>query len=134
MADIPTINQSELNRLAQELFDLRRALAPFAEYARGLPPVVPEQHRFTDDGAALTASVMRKDYVITFAHLRHALHLLTRLEAEDEARILRNTEARMVGPHPVVTCAGCGVEMMRESLGAATDCPYCKHPLSKGTS
>lgn len=95
------IKQSELNRLVQQLHELREALRPFAVFAAALPPVIPGKTRLTDEGPAVSAKPFHNpagdEAVITFKDLRHARTLLLRLEGEDEARVLAAAERTMAG-------------------------------------
>jgi hypothetical protein len=50
------IKQSELNRLVQQLKDLREALAPFAFFGSSLPPIDPEVQRITTPGRCSTST------------------------------------------------------------------------------
>ena len=118
-----TIRQSELNRLAQQLHDLREALRPFADFATGLPPVYPDTPRMTDAGVAFTTSPFGVNYVITFAHLRRAKELLTELEAEDIRRNIEKAEVDILGE----TCSGCGCRYCApEGHDVPGYCPTCE--------
>jgi hypothetical protein len=105
-----TISQSELNRLAQQLQDLREALKPFAVFADALPPVIPGWPRLTDAGPAVTSSPLGKNYIITFADLRAAKALLDRLETEDSERVIEGAELQMAS----FDCAHCGAKCLPE--------------------
>lgn len=118
--DMATIKQSELNRLAQQLQDLRAALRPFATFAKSLPPIIPDQPRLTDAGPAFTTSPLGKNHIITFADLRCALALLDQLEAEDEARHVADAEEKM----GKVRCAFCGHTFVQLTAGY-TGPSYC---------
>lgn len=98
------IHQSELNRLVQQLHDLRRALRPFAVFAESLPRVEPGTPRITDSGPMIYASVVMKDYVLTYADLRRAKALLDGLDDEDTLRVAESAELLLGG----FACAHCG--------------------------
>jgi len=123
------INQSELNRLAQQLHDLREALRPFAVFAESLPTVEPGASRVTDVGPMIYASVVMKDYVLSYAHLRDAKALLDRLEAEDAARVIENAELRLAG----FDCEHCGnrvVPVVGGLVGyCSLECQEAEHKL-----
>jgi hypothetical protein len=114
-----TITQSELNRLAQELEDLRNALRPFAIFAEALPPVIDGSPRLTDSGPAFTTAPLGKNYIITFADLRNARALLDKLEHQDFERMLQKTEAQMAS----VVCPECkGVFVRTDSAFCSPHC------------
>jgi hypothetical protein len=91
-----TITQSEINRLVQQLVDLRKALEPFAAFAECLPPVVEGDPRITDaEGVALNCYYLMENYSITFGHLRAAKGLLEGLKKEDVERWVKFAEEKM---------------------------------------
>ena len=96
-ADTRVINQSELNRLAQEIHDLREALRPFAIFAEALPPIIDNQPRITDDGVILAASPAGRTYKVTCTELRRAKTLLDSLEAQDVVRVDTDDVTKYLG-------------------------------------
>lgn len=130
---VKTINQSELNRLVQQIHDLREALRPFAVFAGGLPKVVDNQPRLTDWGPAFTTGSFGEDRVLTFADLRHAKALLDGLEAEDVERHIFIAEEAILK----VPCHACGLllpeNMLRKVRGMNADgeqfCWMCIPPF-----
>jgi hypothetical protein len=93
---VKTIAQSEINRLVQQLVDLRGALEPFAAFAECLPPVVEGDPRITDaEGVALNCYYLMENYSITFGHLRAAKGLLEGLKKEDVERWVKFAEEKM---------------------------------------
>jgi hypothetical protein len=88
------ITQSELNRLGQQLVDLRKALQPFATFAESLPPII-DTPRLTDAGPMVCAAPLGKNHIITFADIRRAKTLLDALEAEDYERWVRSAEEKI---------------------------------------
>jgi hypothetical protein len=90
------ITQSEVNRLVQQLVDLRAALEPFAAFAACLPAVMEGQSRITDtEGTALNCYYLGENYSITFGHLRAAKALLEGLKKEDFERWVTFAEEKM---------------------------------------
>ena len=119
-----TITQSELNRIAQQLQDLRDALQPFADYAKGLPPIIPGVHRDTDDkGTHVNSFTGGKNYNVTFGDFRRARALLDKLLEEDEARLILQTENDMAGKE----CAyhGCGKHFVNTQPAADGSDLFC---------
>jgi hypothetical protein len=104
MPTIKTINQSELNRLVEQLQELREALKPFADFAESLTPVVLGVRRLTDEDAFHVEMKLGKNYVITFADLRRAKAVLDRLNGEDDQRAIDQAEENMIGTR----CSTCG--------------------------
>ncbi len=95
-----SITQSELNRLVQQLADLRVALEPFAAFAECLPEVVEGSPRVTDsEGVALNCFYLGKNYNITFGNLRLAKALLEALKKEDFERWVKVAEDKMGPSH-----------------------------------
>lgn len=117
MATVKQIKGSELERLCQQLVDLREALKPFAEFAACLPPVVPGDPRITDDGTLVNVYQLQKNYNITCAHLRQAKALLDRLYDEDNARYVEIAELAATGLH----CSHCLNLFAPPGSGALTD-------------
>lgn len=115
----PTIHQSELNRLVQQLHHLREALRPFAHFADALPAVQPnpnESPRLTDVGPALAAKNPRNplgpEHVITFADFRHAKMLLDQLETDDYKRFMGQVERKMMGVPDLCVARDCQKPIM----------------------
>jgi hypothetical protein len=93
---VKVITQSEINRLVQQLADLREALEPFAAFAECLPEVVEGSPRVTDsEGVALNCFYLEKNYNITFGNLRQAKALLEALKKEDFERWVKVAEEKM---------------------------------------
>lgn len=109
----PTIHQSELNRLVQQLHHLREALRPFARFAEALPDMAPpgSPPRLTDVGPAFAAknprNPMGDEHVITFADIRHAKTLLDNLEKADFTRFIEKTEREIMGVPEVCMTRDC---------------------------
>lgn len=97
-----TIQQSELNRLLEQLHELRQTLLPFARFAAALPPVIDGQHRLTDDGVALSCKKMSdptgSEAVVTFADFRRAKYVIDLLEEADHKRLLSRFEEKLSEP------------------------------------
>jgi hypothetical protein len=77
------IKQSELNRLCQQLHDLREALRPFATIGALVPADA--------DGPLLRAH----GHTVTLDDLRRAAALLRSLEHEDTVRWVEDAEVKM---------------------------------------
>lgn len=105
------IHQSELNRLVEQLRALREALRPFAIFGDALPEVIPGHPRITDAGPAFACKSPRdptgEERVITFADLRAAHALLTKLEADDERRFMDRVVRKMAGVSDTCTALNC---------------------------
>jgi hypothetical protein len=93
-----SIRQSELNRLVQQLVELREALKPFAIFGSSLPPIDPSCPRITDSGVMFNVYANMVNYNITCTDLRRAKDLLEKLAAEDYDRLVEVTEQKMLGP------------------------------------
>lgn len=91
---------AELNRLCQQLVDLREALKPFAGFADLIKPEVPD----------ITTAFMfvreQGSYFVTAGQIRHAAALLKQLEEEDTTRHILIAESAMATTEE--TCAYCG--------------------------
>lgn len=115
----PTIHQSELNRLVQQLHHLREALRPFVHFAEALPDPQPDPNeppRLTDVGPALAVKNPRNpagpEHVITFADFRHAKMLLDQLESEDHKRFIAQVERKMLGVPDLCVALDCQKPIM----------------------
>ena len=124
-----SIKQSELNRLVEQINQLREALEPFALFGDALPPVIAGQPRLTDEGPMLNAGPFGVERQLTFGHVRKAKALLDRLVAEDEQRIVTRTEEELCST-PLGTCRACGTPIfMADKPGLKGFCSWLCMPV-----
>lgn len=110
------IKQSELNRLCQQLHDLREALRPFAAVG-ALVPIGAE-------GPLLHAGIGQSRTILTLAHFRRAAAVLKSLEDEDTQRWVKDAEEKMGQPH-AVGCVRCGQLKSEDGSPVTWRCSQC---------
>lgn len=108
-----TITQSELNRLCQQLQDLREALRPFANFAECLKDSIP------DETIAFLFAREPGARFVTAGQIRTALALLKRLEEEDATRHITDAEEKMAA----VACTYCQELFVPDDATRANELP-----------